>query len=249
MANLRAIIVDAVLYPAVVLVLSLIIMGFVLGYVVPKYGEFYEDLGLTLPWVTRFVLAVCQRPGACLVAPILAVLGTLLVTRAALAGTEKGRCYWTSAVYALPIIGTLVRAARLVAFTDLLAILVDHGLPLPQALQLAGEASSDPFLASGARQAQQDIATGQPLGPALRRHLMLPELIAWMTFVGEQRGDLGAMLRQIGALYRRQAEQRAALLRNVLPPFLIVVTAGVVVAAFIFALILPLVRMLQMLSD
>ena len=86
------------------------------------------------------------------------------------------------------------------------------------------------------------------MGPALRRHLLVPELIAWMTGVGERRGELGKTLHHVAALYRQQVERRAALLRTVLPPFLIVVTAGVVVGLFVFALILPMVRLMEGLS-
>jgi type II secretory pathway component PulF len=148
----------------------------------------------------------------------------------------------------LPVVGPLVRSARLAAFTDLLGILVDYGLSLPRAFELAGEASSDPFVKLGARQARQDLEAGLPLGPALRHRLLVPELIAWMTALGEQRGELGKVLHQIAAVYRRQVERRAALLRTVLPPFLIIGTAGVVVSVFVFALILPMVKLLEGLS-
>jgi type II secretory pathway component PulF len=73
----------------------------------------------------------------------------------------------------------------------------------------------------------------------------MPELIAWMTAVGERRGELGKSLHHVAELYRRQVERRAALLRTVLPPFLIVATAGVLVCLFVFALILPMVKLLE----
>jgi type II secretory pathway component PulF len=247
-ADLRGTILDATIYPAVVLVFAVAILAVVVGYLIPQYGELFRQFSMRLPVITEVVLAVCRRPGAFLVAPVLAVAGVLLLTRAVLAGTERGRCAWARAVYALPIVGTLLRDARLAAFTDLLAILADHGLPLPRAFYLAGEASSDPFLAAGARQARQDVEAGLPLGPALRHRLLVPELIAWMTTVGEQRGDLGRAFHQVAELYRRKVERRAALLRTVLPPFLIIATAGVVVCLFVFALILPMVRLLEALS-
>jgi type II secretory pathway component PulF len=248
MADLRATVVDAIIYPAVVVVFALIILAVVLCYLVPQYGELYRQFGMQLPLITQAVLAVGVRPGAYLVAPVLAVAGALLLTRAAMTGTEQGRCLWARAVYAVPLVGTVVRSARLAAFTELLAILVDHGLPLPRAFRLAGEASSDPFLVLGARQAQQDLEAGLPLGPALRHRLLMPELIAWMTVVGERRGELGKSLHHVAELYRREVERRAALLRTVLPPFLIIVSAGVLVCLFVFALILPMVKLLEGLS-
>jgi general secretion pathway protein F len=248
LAQLRTNLLDAALYPAVVLVFAGSILGLVAGYLVPQYGELFKDFGLQLPAVTEIVLAVCRRPALFLLAPLLTVLGVLALARAVLGGSDRWRCWWARALYAVPVVGTLVRSARLAAFTDLLAILVDYGLPLPRAFQLAGEASSDPLVAVGAREAQRDLEAGLPLGPALRRHLLVPELVAWMTAVGERRGELGKALHHAAEMYRQQVERRTALLRTVLPPFLIIGTAGLIVALFIFALILPMFRLLEGLS-
>jgi type II secretory pathway component PulF len=247
-ANVRATIVDAALYPAVVIVFAVTILAVVICYLMPQYDQMFREFNMRLPAVTEAVLAVSRRPGLYLAAPVLAVAGVILLVRAALGGTERGRCYWARLVYAVPVVGTLIRAARLGAFTELLAILVEHDVPLPRAFELAGRASSDPFLAVGARRAQQDLEAGQPLGPALRQRLMVPELIAWMTAAGEQRGDLGPTLHHVAELYRRQVERRAGLLRSVLPPFLIIATAGVLVGVFIVALMLPMIKLLEGLS-
>src|SRR5579884_1962112 len=172
-AGLRATIVDALVYPAVVLVFAVAVLAVVIGYLMPQYGDIYRGLGMSLPALTEGLLTICRRPGAFLLAPVLAALGVLALARAALGGTDRGRCYWARAVYSVPVVGALIRAARLAAFADLLAILVDYGLPLPRAFELAGQASSDPFLALGARRAQKDLEAGLPLGPALRDRLLV----------------------------------------------------------------------------
>jgi type II secretory pathway component PulF len=248
LAQLRSNVLDALLYPAVILVFAAIILGLVVGYLVPHYGDVYREFGMKLPVITEAILTLGRRPALYFLAPVLLIVGSFLLARAVLGGTEVWRRGWARAVYALPVVGTLVRSARLAAFTDLLAILVDHGVPLPRAFQLAGEASSDPLVAAGVRAAQKDIEAGQPLGPALRSHLAVPELVAWLTTTAERRGDLGKTLHHVAELYRRQVEGRAALLRTVLPPFLIVTSAGLIVAVFVFALILPLVRLMEGLS-
>ena len=66
-----------------------------------------------------------------------------------------------------------------------------------------------------------------------------------MVGLGEQRGTLGKALHQVADVYRRQAAMRAALLRSVLPPFLIVATAGVLVALFVLSVMLPLIKLLE----
>ena len=148
----------------------------------------------------------------------------------------------------IPLLGTLIRSTRLAAFTELLGILVDHGVPLPEAFQLAGEASSDPILAAAAEQIEKDVSQGMPLGGALRSRALVPELIAWITGLGERQGALGGALHQVAEVYRRQVEVRAAILRNVLPPLVIILTGGVLVGLFVLTMMLPMYRVLEGLS-
>jgi type II secretory pathway component PulF len=247
-AGLRATIFDALLYPAVVLVFAAIILGAVIGYLVPRFGAIFEEFGMQVPVLTEVMLAICARPLLFVVAPLFIILGAIILTRASLSGSEEGRHIWARFVYAIPVVGVLVRASRQAAFTDLLALLVDHEVPLPLAFQLAGEASSDPFLASGARAAQKELEAGRPLGPALRERMLVPELVAWMTTVGEQRGELGQTLQHVAELYHRQVERRAAFLRTVLPPFMIIGTAGILLFLFVFPTVLPMIKLLEGLS-
>jgi type II secretory pathway component PulF len=247
-ADLRSTILGALFYPAVVLAVALALFCLICFLLLPQYEQFFNDFKLQLPTVTQMVLAFGRHPMLYVGMPLLGTLSLLLVVRWTLRATESGRRLWVRLVYAIPLVGTLLRAARLAAFTELLAILVDHALPLPEAFRLAGDASSDPNMAEGARRIEQDLREGLPLGQVLRDRGVVPELVAWMTGVGELRGTLGPTLHQVAEMYRRQAEMRAALLRNVLPPILIIMTAGVVVGLFVFAVILPMIQLIQGLS-
>jgi type II secretory pathway component PulF len=130
-------------------------------------------------------------------------------------------------------------------FTDLLGILVDQSIPLPEALSLAAAASSDPLLEEGAESNHADLRKGLPLGQSLASQKLVPDLVVWMVTFGEKQGTLGATLHQLAQMYRRQAEARADLLRTVLPPFLILCVAGVMGALFIFGLMAPMYQLLD----
>jgi type II secretory pathway component PulF len=148
-------------------------------------------------------------------------------------------------VYSIPVLGTLIHCSRLTAFTELLAILIENAIPLPEAYRLAAEASSEPFLTASAAQVQGSLEQGQRLGGIMRTSRLTPELIAWMVGVGEERGDLPKALRQLTAIYRRQVEVRATFLKSVLPPFMIVVTAGALVMFFAISVFLPLIKLIE----
>lgn len=247
-ANVRTTIREALFYPVTVMLVALV-MFVGLGYfVLPQFEDIFKEFGMKLPAVSEILLTVLRHPMRCFVNPLLLILFVLVVTRWQLRRTELGRCLWARFVYAVPILGTLLRSARLAAFTDLLAILVDHTVPLPEAFVLAGAATSDPLMASTARDVERGLSLGMPLGATLRGRGLVPEWVAWMVGLGEKRGTLGQTLHQIADVYRRQVEMRAALLRNVLPPFLIIVTAGLFVGVFACAVMLPMIKLLEGLS-
>jgi general secretion pathway protein F len=203
---------------------------------------------MRLPAATQFVLLIGQRPLQVIVYPVVGLVGGFLLIRFSLSLTEAGQRAWAHFLYAIPLVGTLLRSARLAGFAELLGILVDHEVPLPEALRLAGEASSDPLTRASSRRVQEFLSNGVPLAEALRGRGLVPEWVAWMMGLGERRGTLGKSLHQIADIYRRQVEMRAALLRSVLPPFLVIGTAGVFVTFFVFALMLPMVKLLEGLS-
>jgi type II secretory pathway component PulF len=178
----------------------------------------------------------------------LVLVVVMFFVRLYLKHTERGRRAWARFVYAVPIIGTLIRSSRLAAFTDLLGILVDHGLPLPEAFGLAGAACSDPIMSAAAKDVQADLIMGMPLAEAYRNRKLVPELIAWMTAMGEQHGSLGPTLHHVAELYRRQTEMRANLLRSVLPPMIILFTAAIILILFVLGVALPLLRLFDGLS-
>lgn len=247
-ADLRATVLNALFYPAVVLAFACGLFAFLCFFIVPQFQQIFSDFNMTLPAITEWAFAIGSRPLEYLVLPLLVVVGGVLLVRLVLRRTERGRRAWARFLYAIPVAGSLVRATRLAAFTELLAILVDNTVPLPEAVRLAGQASSDPLLAAAAVEVEQDLAQGQPLAEVLGKRRLVPALITWMMGLGEQRGTLGKTLHQVSELYRRQAELRAGLLRTLLPPLLIIATAGVLVGLFVMSIMLPLIQLLEGLS-
>lgn len=248
LAEVRATIISAIFYPLVVIFLGLGLFYVGCTFILPQFDKVFKDFGLRLPTLTLVVLAIGGNIFRMVILPLLVVMGGCTLVRLVLRQSPAGRAALAQFIYALPIVGTLVRSARLAAFTDLLGILVDHGVPLPEAFRLAGEASSDPVTANNARFVEDDLRQGVPLGEVIRKRRFARELIIWMIGLGERRGTLGPTLHQVAEVYRRQVEMRAAILRSVLPPFLVIITAGVLVTFFALATIFPLLALIEGLS-
>jgi type II secretory pathway component PulF len=231
-----------------VLLLGVALLFFIGNFILPTYMEIFVSFKMKLPFLSEVILWIGQRPLELLVLPTVFVSTLVLAIWLTLRRTPRGRRIWTSTIYKLPIIGTLLRSARLAAFADLLGILVAQNVPLPEAMRLAAEASSDPLLTQGAARVEEDISQGVPLGAALQAQSLVPELVVWMIGFGERQGTLSQALRQVAHLYRRQAEARAALLRTILPPILVIVLAGSLGALFVFGLMAPFFQLLEGLS-
>jgi type II secretory pathway component PulF len=246
-ASTTAVVVESLFYPTVVLAFAAFLIGGLIVGVIPVFDTIYHDFGMKLPPVTEFVLEIGRHPIPVIVVPAGIALG-LFTAWLALRSTEHGRQLIARLVYGVPVIGTLIRAARLAAFADLLAILVEQEMPLPQAVRLAGDASSDPLMAGRIGVVQDRLEDGSAFGAAIRGLGLVPEWVAWMAGAGELRGTLAPALRQIASVYRRQVESRASMLRTVLPAFLIIFTAGIPVAIFVLAVMPPLFRLLEGLS-
>ncbi len=246
-AATRSIVIEALFYPAVVTGLAFLLLGGLIFFVLPQFDETFRDFGMRLPLVTEFVLKIGRHPFVALGLPIALLAGAMLLW-GLLRMSPHGRMVWTRIVYSIPVIGTLIRSARLAAFADLLAVLVEYEMPLPEAFRLAGEASSDPLMAGRSAMIFARLSQGMALSAALRGFGLLPEWVAWMAGTGEQRGALAPALRQIAAVYRRQVDARASLLRSVLPAIVIIATAGVLVATFAFAVMLPMIKLIEGLS-
>lgn len=248
-ANLRVLLVDAFFYPAVVVAFGVFLFLFMGFFLLPQIQVVYRDFGFRLPWLTALFLKLGDDPVAYLVVPLVSLVALCLVVRWGFRVTAAGRMLWAQLLYAIPILGTLLRAARLASFTELLSILVDHETPLPEAFRLAGDACSDPVMTHAAREIEQELLQGKPLGQVLRGRGLVPEWVAWMTALGEQRGTLAASLRHVATMYRRQVELRTGVMKGVLPSLLIVVLAGGFVLLALAVIFAPMLRLLEGLSQ
>jgi type II secretory pathway component PulF len=248
LADFRSAVLGALLYPAVVLALGLALLLFAGIAILPGLTDVFQKMRVDVPFVTRVLIFVGSHPLETLVMPILIVIGGLVTAWVLLRSGSRGRALWARFVYTLPVVGSLVRSARLAAFADTLGILVDQSIPLSESWGLAAAASSDPLLVEGAGRVGLLLGEGVPLGETLKREALVPDLIVWMVTFGEKRSNLGPTLRQVAQLYRRQAETRVALLRTVLPPLIIIVLAAVLGGLFLFGLLGPVYGLLDGLS-
>lgn len=240
---LRAKLIGAALYPAIVTVIAVVIVLFLVGYVVPQVASVFAGTKRALPFLTVAMLAlsdVVRNYGW-------ALLGGLVLlafgARAALA-QPRLREKFDAAWLRLPLVGKLARGYNAARFAGTLAMLAGAGVPILKALQAAAETLNNRALRADALDALVLVREGAPLASALAQKKRFPGLVAMFARLGEQTGQLPTMLQRAATQLGTEVQRRAMQLATVLEPLLIVAMGGIVML-IVLAVLMPIIQLNQ----
>ena len=240
---LRAKLLGAALYPAIVSLIAIVIVIFLVTYVVPQVASVFVNSKRALPWLTTAMLGVSSfvRNWGWLVALGLAGAGGLLMYSLR---NEAFRERFDAMVLGLPMVGRLARGYNAARFAGTLAMLAGAGVPILKALQAAAETLGNRALRADAVDALAQVREGAPLASALSGRKRFPGLLAMFARLGEQTGELPTMLARAAAQLSGEVQRRAMALATILEPLLIVAMGGVVML-IVLAVMLPIIQLNQ----
>ncbi len=233
---------SALAYPALLLVLAIVIGVWIQWFLVGPMIEMFQDFQLTLPSITRF-LAWVHEDGLRLCAGF---LSAILVV-ATLFRVFGGAARWRRFVGAIPIVGALWHWSGVAELSRVLAVLMDQGIPLPEALRLAADGTRDADMSQLSRQLAGDVEQGRMLSELIASSSRLPPTLVPIVEWGEQSGELAEAFRRAGEMFEGRVAMRAELVQSIGPPLLFIFVAAVALTA-IFGLYMPLIGMIQGLS-
>ena len=241
---LKAKLLGAALYPAIVTLVAITIVMFLVAYVVPQVANVFAGSKKALPWLTVAMLAMSSvvRNYGALALAALALLG--LVLGYALKN-EAVREKFDAAFLNLPLLGRLARGYNAARFANTLAMLAAAGVPILKALQAAAETLNNRAMRSDALAALVLVREGAPLASALGQKKRFPGLLAMFARLGEQTGQLPLMLQRAAAQLANDVQRRALQLATILEPLLIV-AMGLVVMLIVLAVLLPIIQLNQL---
>jgi general secretion pathway protein F len=242
--QLRGKLLTALIYPGVIALVSLGIVIFLLGYVVPQVVGAFSQAHQDLPGITQAMLAASHfvRNWGWLTACGLAGLGTLW--RWALREPAT-KLRWHSAVLRFPVLGQYALGADTARFASTLAILMDAGVPLLRALDAARQTLGNERLKACVLDATARVREGAPLASALRVQKLFPSNLIHLVASGEKTGALAQMLERAATKLARDLERRATRLAALLEPLMILAMGGVVMV-IVLAVLLPIMEINQM---
>jgi general secretion pathway protein F len=238
---LQAKLLGAILYPAIVSVIALVIVIFLVTYVVPQVASVFTSSKRALPGLTVAMLATSgflRQYGWLL----LTALAGGLVTLRLMLRAEAFRLRFDAGWLELPLIGRLSRGYNAARFASTLAMLAGAGVPILKALQAASETLSNRAMRADAMDALVQVREGAPLASALAGKKRFPGLLAMFARLGEQTGQLPTMLERAAKQLATEVQRRAMQMATILEPLLIVAMGGVVML-IVLAVLLPIIQL------
>ncbi len=240
---LKAKLVGAALYPAIVSAVAVLIVIFLVTYVVPQVAQVFTSSKRALPFLTVAMLGISDflRDWGWLL--LLVAIGGALALMLALR-SDDFRERFDAGWLGLPLIGRLSRGYNGARFTGTLAMLAGAGVPILKALQAAAETLGNRAMRRDALDALVQVREGAPLASALAAKKRFPGLLAMFARLGEQTGRLPEMLDRAARQLSTEVQRRAVALATILEPLLIV-AMGMVVMLIVLAVLLPIIQLNQ----
>ena len=241
---LRARLIGAALYPAIVTLVAIVIVIFLVSYVVPQVASVFAGTKRSLPFLTIAMLAVSGFVRNWWWLFALVVGGGFAILRLMLRNAgfrERFDASWLR----LPLVGRLSRGYNSAQFGNTLAMLTSAGVPILRALQAAAQTLNNRAMRADALDALVLVREGAPLASALAQKKRFPGLLSMFARLGEQTGQLPLMLQRAATQLGNEVQRRAMQLATVLEPLLIV-GMGLVVMLIVLAVLLPIIQLNQL---
>ncbi len=239
-ASLRRKVVGALIYPAVLVLLSSVMIFVMLTYVIPKFAEFFEGFGAELPWFTSLMInfATFLRANILIVLGVV-VLGGILLNRWV---KTSGRLMWDRMKLHIPLVGGVLHRFAIMQFTQSLGTLLAGGTPMVPSIEIASQSVTNQLVSTKIQGIVQNVREGEPLWRSLDDTGVLSDLAVEMIKVGESTGALTEMLANVSEFYDEEIEARLSRMVAAIEP-IILVFMGIVIAVLLYAFYLPLFRL------
>ncbi len=247
-------IVSAMVYPAIVMFIAVAILIFLMVFIVPKFKEMFAETDSNLPLISQIVFGFSEF---CLGRPLLGIpnvvwifvaAGGLYAIINAIGKTKGGRQFIDKAKLHMPIFGDIQRKSAVSRFARTLGTLVTSGVPILQALNITRDTAGNVIISQAITKVHEAVKEGESIVTPLASSGVFPNMVISMVDVGEETGQLPEMLLKVADVYDDEVDNAVTALTSILEPIMIVILA-LVVGAVVFALFLPLIKMISTMSE
>ena len=238
--------ISALVYPAILISLAIVLVGIIVLRVVPAFSEFYGSFGADLPLITRIIVRVSDVIRAQFLVMTIAIVASIIavVTWVRQPG-QKAR--FDHLILGLPVLGQIARKFATSQMARTLATLLGGGLPLVNALDIAAKSIGNQFMAKQLEIVSTRVREGESFAAGLEARGVFPEVAVKMAEVGESTGALQDMLNTVADFYDEEISTNMERFVTLVEPVLLVMM-GIVIAGLLLALYMPLFQLSSVLS-
>jgi type IV pilus assembly protein PilC len=225
---------SAMSYPAVVMVLAVVVMTVVVALIVPVFVGIFEELAADypgesaeLPFMTQITVGVSNFVTGkwYILIPGIAIAVYIFLRWKK---TERGRVQWDRFKLRIPRIGDIVQKVALARWSRTFAGTVSSGVPILQAIQIAGEPAGNAVIQEAMDDVYASVKKGGSIAKPISEHAVFPSMVSHMVSVGEESGQLETMLGKIADFYEDEVDAKIKAFTSIIEPVLICVVGGVV---------------------
>jgi len=254
--RLKRKIVGAMVYPVTVIMIAMLIVTGIMIFIIPQFEDIFLDFGIELPGITLFLINASRwmaggatpdqaLPGAVYV---LAAPFVIFILIKLLRKTNPGRAALDWTILITPVFGNLVRKTVIARFTRTLGTLINAGVPILEAIIITRDTCGNWVYERALGKVHDSIREGETFAGPLRETKVCDALVVNMIDVGEETGDMDAMLMKIADNYDEEVDVAVGALVSLIEPFMVIVLGGIV-GTIVIAMFMPMVAMIESLQS
>src|SRR5258706_5861855 len=234
----------ALFYPAMIVLVSILITAIIMIFVIPAFKSVFSSFGADLPAPTLIVIAMSDFFVKYWYVMLFGSLGAGYFMIQAFHRSPKIQMIVDRLMLKPPVIGELIMKASVARWTRTLATTFAAGVPLVEALDSVGPASGNAVYKEATRQIQGEVNVGTSLAQSMQNCGVFPNMAVQMTSIGEESGSLDSMLQKVADYYEREVDETVDALSSLIEPMIMVVL-GVIVGGIVIAIYMPIFKLGQ----
>lgn len=246
-AKTQALIKKAMIYPIVVALVAVAVVIVMLVFVIPRYMDMFDELGVDLPAITRMVVSLSNFVQGFWYIIIPGIIAVIVVFRM-WAKTYTGKHVLGKLALKIPAIQNLVTKSASALMARTLSTLLTAGVPLVEAVDIVADTMGNVWFKEALKNAVEQIMIGVPLSQPLQTSGLFPPMVYHMIRIGEEAGSTEDMLNKLADYYEEEVEMAVQSLMAAMEPMIIIVLACIV-GVLIGAVMAPMVTMYAALDN
>ena len=240
---------SAMIYPIVILSISILAMVGLMIFIVPNFEKIFRDLlgpSEPLPGITMLIIGISNTLVSKWYMYVGSVAGVVIFF-VVLVKIPAGKWAFDWVKYNIPLFGPIIAKTAVSRFSRTLGTLMSSGVPVLNALAIVKETSGNEVVASAIQKVHDAVKEGEGIAPPLGKTKVFEEMVVSMVEVGEETGKLPEMLTKIADTYEDEVDNAVGALTSMIEPLMIVLLAGIV-GTIVIALFMPLVKIIEKMS-